>query len=223
MGEAQEQTGRRITAMRPVGPDGARVAVKAGRRTVATIDAEDARTLGIEPGTVLTDALADALDLAAGELKARTDALRLLSTRARSRAELEQGLRRKGHEPEVARRVGQRLERAGLIDDEAYALEAARAEVGRTPAGARRIEQKLRSRGVAGEVARRAAADALEGRDVLEDAVALAGSRIGRMAGLDRRTLERRLFGVLARRGFDPETGRQAVRRVAGGASDEEA
>lgn len=200
-----------ITSIAPLSGDPPRVRIKSGREVIAVVAMETIERLGLTIGDPLTDELMQTLDTAARELTAKRDALRLLSFRARSTAELAVRLRRKGYDREVADRVCGRLRDAGLVDDEAYAAETVGSILSRKPAGERFLEAKLRARGLTDDVARRAIAEHLADRDLLDDAIALAKSRIKRLRHLDDQTQRRRLYGVLARRGFEVQVCRTAV------------
>ena len=81
-------------------------------------------------------------------------ALRLLSVRSRSRAELIQRLRRAGYEPEEIDTAVADLERVGLIDDEEFARQVAQ-DRRKRGYGPRAGLAALRQKGVAREVAER--------------------------------------------------------------------
>lgn len=149
--------------------------------------------------------------------RAKRDALSLLDKRAYSRAALIRRLRRKGHEPDAADGAADEMERLGLINDEALARDAVERELSRAPAGRPLLQRRLEVRGVDGEASRKAIDEALAQRDPCEDAEAAARSMLARMpAGLDARTMARRLASRLARRGFDEASALEAVRRVVG-------
>lgn len=210
-----------VTALRPSARAPGMVSVIVGRRNVGTMDAAEAARNGVRVGAAWTDELARRVALAADAAKAHRYALNSLGAKAQSRDALLRKLRRRGHAPEACDAVVERLERAGLLDDEAFAREVARGVLARGPAGRVRIEQALRARGVAPDLARRAATEALEGRDMTEDAAALAARRVRALPGsLDEQARRRRVYGYLARRGFGPEECAEAVRRVMGGSGE---
>ncbi|MBL0927178.1 MAG: RecX family transcriptional regulator [Phycisphaerales bacterium] len=204
-----------VLAVKPSPRDPARVTVRADGGASWTLDALDAASMGLRPGVIVTPALAAALRDAADFDAARRYALRSIEHRACSRARLLEKLARRGYSPEVARRVADRLQAAGLIDDRLLAESLARSEVARKPAGRFLIEQKLRRRGIDSGLARGAAALVLASRDPLEDALDLARRRARTFpAKLEADARRRRLYGALARRGFDPEVCARAVERV---------
>lgn len=147
----------------------------------------------------------------------RRDALDRLSRRPMSRSRLADALTRRWKNEPGVRDVIARLERAGLLDDRAFAAEAIRQELARAPAGAELLVQRLLGLGVDEELARDQAARTLEGSDPRADARTLAESRLRSIpARLPRPDRARRLGAVLARRGFDMDTIEEVVRALLG-------
>ena len=129
--------------------------------------------------------------------------LRLLTVRARTRAELAGQLAKRGYPGDAAEAVLQRLESVGLIDDEDFAEQWVRSRQANAAKGKRALAAELRTKGVGKELI----AAALEGID--------AGAERGRAEQLVERRLRRevlgdgddvkvtrRLVGMLARRGY---------------------
>jgi regulatory protein len=141
---------------------------------------------------------------------AHTVALRLLTVRARSRAEVEARLRRKGFDAGTVDAALERLERAGLLDDKAFAadLAALRSERGVASALVRR---ELRARGIDPETAGRVAANP-PGDEEAERCRALADAWVRRHGGLAPEVAARRLAGHLARRGYSASLVARTVR-----------
>ncbi len=135
---------------------------------------------------------------------ARERCLRLLSTRARSEAELRSRLRRAGFSPQVAEAALERLRGAGLVDDAEFArawVEARRAAGGSGPA---KLRWELRRKGVAEELIRRFVDEARDEQAELADALALARRRMAH-GPADTAALGR-LRRLLLRRGYGDET-----------------
>jgi regulatory protein len=140
-------------------------------------------------------------------------ALRLLSVRSRSHAELFRRLRMAGFdEPDIEEGLAD-LEAVGLIDDERFAQELAAHEVGGRLAGRRAALASLRKAGVARDLAERAVEEA-SGEDEEARAEELARSRVGRLKSLPSEAAYRRLLGFLQRRGYSGEVARAVCRRV---------
>jgi regulatory protein len=145
--------------------------------------------------------------------RAKERALRLLSVRSRSHAELLRRLRMAGFsEPDIESALSD-LETVGLIDDDRFARELATHEVGGRLAGRRAALASLRKAGVSRDLAERAVEEA-SGDDEEARAEELARSRLGRLANLPPEAAYRRLLGFLQRRGYSGETARAASRRA---------
>jgi len=156
----------------------------------------------------------------------RDSALRLLAVRARSESELRARLLRKGYPRDAVEACIATLVERGLVDDRAFASAYVRDRVRLRPRGSRRLVQELRARGVAQAVAADAVAEALSEEEVVEAdlALRLAKSWMRRTAPRrvsgdvaqhhDPAVLRRRLYGYLARRGFDADVIRSAVDHV---------
>ncbi len=137
------------------------------------------------------------------EEQAHALCLRLLTVRARSRAELIGKMAKHGYPDEVAETVLSRLVSVGLVDDEDFAAQWVRYRHTYSGKGKRALAAELRTKGVDAEVI----AAALDGID--------AGAERGRAEQLVERKLRRevlaegddpkvmrRLVGMLARRGY---------------------
>ena len=145
---------------------------------------------------------------------AREIALRQLTVRQRTRAELQAALARKNVPAEAADEVLDRFTEVGLLDDAAFARDWVAAGA-RRQRGRRVLAQELAQKGVAPELIDEALAG-LEPGDDLEVALALARRKAGSLAGLDRQVRYRRLCGVLQRRGFSGAVISDVVRQVLG-------
>ena len=127
--------------------------------------------------------------------------VRMLSVRSRSRTELRQAMARKEIEEEVAELVLGRLDRAGLIDDEAFAHEWVASRHNHRGLSRRVLVDELRRKGIDGSVAAEAAAAVGEDSE-LERARELVRRKLPSVARVDDTTKLRRLVGVLARKGY---------------------
>lgn len=139
-------------------------------------------------------------------------ALRLLSVRSRSRAELRERLLRAGYHPSEIEGAMADLEAVGLIDDERFARETA-ARDRRRGLGRRAGMASLRGKGVDRALAEQVTEEAQPG-DEEARALEVARARVGRLRGLDPPVARRRLLGFLLRRGYDGQAARSAARRV---------
>jgi regulatory protein len=142
---------------------------------------------------------------------AHAAALRLLTTRARSRAELERRLLERGFAAAAVAETLDRLERVGLVDDRALAEAVAggRAERG---LDAPAIAAELRDRGVDPALAERAAQAAVPGDVRADRCRQVAEARLAQLEGLPPATQLRRLAAYLARRGYPAELAESVAR-----------
>jgi regulatory protein len=127
--------------------------------------------------------------------------LRLLTVRARTRAELAGQLTKRGYPDDVSARVLDRLTEVGLIDDAAFAEEWVRSRRANSGKGKRALVAELRTKGVDADVI----AETLDGVDAGEwrvQAERLVAARLRRENLDDEAKVTRRLVGMLARRGY---------------------
>ncbi|HOG48064.1 MAG TPA: RecX family transcriptional regulator [Anaerolineae bacterium] len=165
---------------------------------------------GLRIGQELSDADIAALRQHDSLERAYDRALRFLSYRPRSSEEVRRYLAGKQVAEEVASEVLQRLARAGLVDDAAFARFWVENRTSFRPRGASALRYELRRKGI-GESAIEAAVAAVD-----EDGSAYqaAQARAARLLHVDRDTFYRRLGEFLRRRGFSYATARDAVERL---------
>lgn len=134
-------------------------------------------------------------------------ALRLLTVRERSEAELSRRLQQKGFTAEAIAEVLQRCRRWGYLDDARFARERARALVQNGRAVGPRVLADLRMRGVSEALAREALAEVTAGTD---EETLLAELFERRFAGFDAARAtdkeRRRVLNYFLRRGFSLAT-----------------
>ncbi|MDD7938891.1 regulatory protein RecX [Actinomycetospora lutea] len=147
------------------------------------------------------------------ESVARTICLNLLTTRARSRAELAVSLARKGVEDDVARRVLDRLAAAKLVDDAAFAEQWVSSRHRHQGLGKRALAGELHRKGVERETAT-TAVDEISRDDEHARARALVDRRLPSLARHDDAVAARRLVGMLARKGYDAGVAYTVVREA---------
>jgi regulatory protein len=140
-------------------------------------------------------------------------ALNLLSARAYTTRHLRRKLRQKefgAGETEAA--IG-RLLSSGLLDDRKYAAEFARQRLVVRGASVRRVEQDLARKGIDRETAKAATAAVLEEEsvDTLATIDRIARKKLASYGALDPRIKRRRLFGFLARQGYELDEIRKAT------------
>lgn len=139
--------------------------------------------------------------------QARALCLRLLTARARTRAELEEQLAKREYPDDVSASVLDRLTQVGLVDDEDFAQQWVRSRRVHAGKGKRALAAELRNKGVDKEVIDAALADidADAERTRAEQLVRdkLRREKLGDPADRDAENkVARRLVGMLARRGY---------------------
>lgn len=141
------------------------------------------------------------VDPAKEQRKATDICYALLAARARTRVELKDALLRKGISEQTAELVLAKFDRAGLIDDAAFAEVWVRSRHTYQGLGRRALAMELRRKGVADEVAAEAVA-AVDDEAEEHRARDLVRKKLRTMAGLDDTTRIRRLVSALARKGY---------------------
>ncbi|CAN5347340.1 regulatory protein RecX [soil metagenome] len=142
--------------------------------------------------------------------------LKLLAMRAYSVRDLGRKLQRRGYsEEEVSETVASFIT-TGLLDDERFAQQYARSRVVNDSAAPRRVVQLLGRYGIPRGLAEQAVARTIaeEELDPADSAELLARRKAATLAGLEPAVARRRLYGYLARRGFDLDHIRSAVATV---------
>ncbi len=146
------------------------------------------------------------------EEQARALCLRLLTARARTRAELSGQLAKRGYPDDVTDRVLDRLAAVGLVDDVEFAeqwVESRRSSAGK---GRRALAAELHTKGVDNEVITTVLGGIDAGAE-RQRAEQLVRARLKRedLDG-DSTRVARRLVGMLARRGYDQNMAYDVVR-----------
>lgn len=136
------------------------------------------------------------------EEQARALCLRLLTARARTRAELEAQLTKRGYPEDVSAEVLDRLAHVGLVDDADFAEQWVRSRRVNAGKGKRALAAELRNKGVDNDVISAALADIDAGAE-RQRAEQLVRDKLRReKLGDDDTKVARRLVGMLARRGY---------------------
>ena len=132
---------------------------------------------------------------------ARQILLRRLTDQPRSRAELAKALAKRRVPDDVATRVLDRFTEVGLIDDAAFARSWVESRQRGRGLARRALAHELRTKGVDRETARDALA-ALDPDDEREAARRLVRRKLPSLARQQRVVAQRRLVGMLARKGY---------------------
>ncbi|WP_457072835.1 recombination regulator RecX [Mycobacteroides abscessus] len=128
--------------------------------------------------------------------------LRLLTSRARTRAELTERLARRGYPDDVSERIMDRLATAGLVNDADFATQWVQSRHTYSGKGKRALAAELRTKGVSAENAAAALAQ-IDGEAERSRAAELVTKKL-RSENLDDGGIKaaRRLVAMLARRGY---------------------
>ncbi len=139
-------------------------------------------------------------------------ALRYLSYRARSEAEMRKYLSDKGFSENVSQTVIDRLKDERLINDPRFAQDWIDNRVSFRPRSQTQLRFELRNKGLSEDLIE----DALQEADLddIELACAAGKKLVGRYARLDWPDFRQKLGAALARRGFSYETVRSVTRQL---------
>ncbi len=198
----------RITRLKPQRRDSRRVSVFLDGAYSFSLDNKTATRLGLRVGMDVKPQDLDRI-LYEGELQRAKDyALLLLSYRARTVHELQSRLLRRKFRPEVATAAVGRLVELKLVDDAQFARDFVRDRIALGRRGKRLVHLELIRFGVSEEDIARAMEQA---PDECESARELVKKYRTRYAKLEPRTRKQRLYALLARRGFSPDTISEAL------------
>ncbi|MEM7681999.1 MAG: regulatory protein RecX [Planctomycetota bacterium] len=212
-----------IASVRPSPKNPAKSLVKVGAKVVARVATSRVGELGLETGVPWTAELAQRVEACAQADLAASAAARALGRRAKSRRKVDQDLRRKDFDENARAAALDRMEALGAIDDRALGESLVRQALNRKPAGPRYLQAKLQAAGLDRSLADELSRKAGESRSEtgLEGARALVAVRLRGMRNLEMDVKRRRLYGMLARRGFDPDVIRQALSELARPSDDD--
>ena len=140
-------------------------------------------------------------------------ALNLLAARPYSTRALHRKLIQKEYSAADSDDAIRRLVDAGLLNDEKYAEQYARSKMLSTGASRRRLTQDLYRKGIKGDVASTAIANVIADEEIDTAAVVeqVARKKLAQLGDLEPLVLRRRLFGFLARRGYDVDEIKRVV------------
>ena len=143
-------------------------------------------------------------------------ALNLLGARPYSTSALRRKLIQKKYPAADADDAIRRLVDKGLLNDAKYAEQFARSKILSAGASKRRVQQDLYRKGIKGEMATNAIAAVIEAEEIDPAAVIerVAKKKLAQLGDLEPLVLRRRLFGFLARRGYDLDEIKSVVGRL---------
>ena len=206
----------RITAIVPNPRKPGRFAVSIDGEEVATLSIEAIERLRLASDGQIDDRLRAAIDHEAAILATYDRALNMLAARARSAAELRRLLIRKGEPASQVDVAIDRLRTIGFLDDAAFARQFTRSKAVGGGLSRRRVQQELSKRGVARDVSDDAIEEVFTEEDVDEEASIerVARKKLRTLAKLEPAVQRRRLYGFLARRGYDADDIARVLRVV---------
>lgn len=216
----QDDRERFVLALTPTAHDPNRMSVRVGvengkGRVKATLNVSRIVELGLFVGQAWTEELAQAVVDEATYDKAMRQAMHAIGRKATSRRELDLKLIKREHSPALRERVLDRLTELGLLDDKAFAHALVRQTVRGKPAGPRLLKQKLSQKGVPQKIAEEAvAAEQPDEATQRTQAFALAEKRLASMSKLEPLAQKRRIYGLLARRGFEMDVVQDVMDRL---------
>lgn len=137
-------------------------------------------------------------------------ALKFLSLRPRSEAEVRANLKKHSVPEELITQEIERLKNNGWLNDHTFAKLWVENRATFRPRSKRALQAELKRKGITGQTLKTALATTNDE----ESAYRLAVSRARRLAALPRPEFRRKLIEYLARRGFDYDTAQSTVDRV---------
>jgi regulatory protein len=211
-----DDTPRLVTALGEHPRRRGRFVVEISGEPIATITADSIAELELRVGRGVTERTLDALRVHDARTTLMDRALRLLAVRGRSTVEISRALTRARERPrpEDVHWVVQTLTERGYLDDARFADQFVRDRAAARGWARQRMRQELRRRGVKAADTDAAFETASEDAVVDDEAAAQAAAAKWRRTHTSRdpERDRQRLYGFLARRGFDPDVIRAAMR-----------
>ncbi len=199
--------GGQITALRVQKRNRNRVSVYLDGRFALGLPAIVAATLKV--GQHLSDSEVANLEDEGTVEQAYNSALNYLSYRPRSRAEIVRYLERRTLGENQIEAVADRLERAGLLDDEAFAQFWVENRERFRPRGSRALRYELRGKGISEAIIGEAVATV----DFAESAYRAAAKKARQWCHLEPLDFTKKVVAYLARRGFAYDVAREVAER----------
>ncbi len=204
-----------ITALTVQASDQERVNVFVDGAFAIGISLRTLQREGLRKGQVLSEEDWARLERAEADSKAWNAALRLLEVRPRTEHEIRDRLRRKQYAPEQIDAAVARLRELELLDDTQFARMWVANRSAVNPRGALGLKRELLRKGVAREVAADVVGEAVDDETEAAACEQVARGAAGRYAGVESwPDFQRKLGGLLQRRGFSWNTAGPIVRRL---------
>ena len=205
----------RITAIKPSARHPDRAAIHVAGRAVATLPTRLIADLGLQCDQPWTDSLARQVEQASQVDQAMRRAINRLNRRALSRRDLDRKLKQLDFDQPIREKVLDRLTELNYLDDRALGRALIRDIMLRKPAGPRLLRQKLFQKGLDADLIDQLIDETTQDTDAVDQCRQLARTRLAGMSRLDTAARQRRLWGLLARRGYESDTINQAMQSLA--------
>ncbi len=144
---------------------------------------------------------------------ARNIALQQLNYAPRSRKELADKLKGKGVPEDISEQVLDRLTEVGLIDDLTYAQMLVRSKQNSRRLAKRALRVELTKKGISQDIATQVL-DEVDPDDELEMARLIVAKKMRSLGSADTVTIQRRLSGLLARKGYASNVSMLVIREA---------
>jgi regulatory protein len=167
-------------------------------------------TAWMQVGQTLSDEKIEQLKAADECEVAYQRAIQFLNYRPRTENEIRQNLLKHDVPETVLDNVVERLQRAGLLDDMRFANAWVENRADLHPRSKRALAYELKQRGIEQQLIQQS----LEQFDDDQAAYQAALQKSRKLQGLDWQAFRKKMYGFLARRGFDYETSAPVVKRV---------
>jgi regulatory protein len=200
-----------IVSIRPLGRSGRKFVVELDHGKPIVLSSIVARTLGLFAGRELAeDDISSILDQEQRS-QAMASALRLLSYRPRSEAEIRRHLASRSIATTAEEATVTRLKELGYLDDAAFASAWRESRERSSPRGARMLQYELERKGVPREIAE----TSLQGGATDEEnAWQAVKQRLRRLTASDYNAFRSKLTAFLHYRGFPASVVRRTVQRA---------
>lgn len=195
-----------ITELSPSPDNAQRVRVRVDGKTVATLPASMVTQLNLSVGRAWDPSLAASVGHAKAYRKCYTQAMNRVDRRVWASSKLHKKLLELGHDEKIVTQVLSKMTQIGALDDEAAGRSLIREIQLRKPAGARLLRVKLMQKGLDRALVDRLLSELVpDVESSVDGARELALKKLRTMSRLDPQVRQRRLYGLLARRGFGPD------------------
>jgi regulatory protein len=210
----QVPTEAEITAIRPNPRRPSRAAIKVGKKRVAELPLELIHDLGIKVGRIWDEDLAQQVADTVAFDKTQNAAMNRLNSPAKSSRTNDEKQRQFGYTEVTRMNVIEYLTQRKHLDDEAYGRALIREWLMQKPAGRRLLYSKLMQKGLDRTLIEQLLDETSDETDTVAGARKLVESKLRSMRRLDPLKRKRRLWGMLARRGYNSDTISQAMKGI---------